>query len=268
MIVRIGHGAMVPAVLVVAVLALAAAPAAAQKQPAENSAEKSANTPRARYQACMERAKRFPKDAFEDAIQWRDLGGGGAAEHCAATALVTLGLYKDAGARLESLAQRIHEEPAFKADILGQATQAWLLAEMPARAEATATAALKLKPGAVELLIDRAQARAQMADYKAALADLDIVIAKDPNQADAFAFRAAAKRYLDDRKGAAADVERALALDVNHAPALLERGNLRRLAGDDAGARNDWLMVLSVAPEGVAADAARANLERMDVKVR
>ncbi len=225
-------------------------------------------SPAQRYQACMEKAKRYPKDAFEDAIQWRDMGGGGAAEHCAASALVTLGLHKDAAARLESLAQRIREEPGFKAELLGQAAQAWLLGDMPARAEAAATAALKLTPGAVELLLDRSQARAQLADYKAALADLDAVIAKDPTRADAFAFRAAAKRYLDDRKGAAADVDRALAIDVNHAPALLERGNLRRLGGDDAGARADWLMVLSVAPEGAAADAARANLERMDVKLR
>jgi tetratricopeptide (TPR) repeat protein len=225
-------------------------------------------SPKVRYTACMDKAKRYPKDAFEDAIQWRDMGGGGAAEHCAATALVTLGLYKDAGARLESLAQRVPEEPAFKAEILGQAAQAWLLADMPARAEAAVTAALKLQPGAVELLIDRSQARAQMADYKGALADLDAAIATDPKRPDAFAFRAAAKRYLEDRKGAAADIERALALDLNHAPALLERGNLRRLAGDDAGARADWLMVLSLNPDGAAGDAARANLERMDVKNR
>jgi len=48
----------------------------------------------------------------------------------------------------------------------------------------------------------------------------------------------------------------------------LERGILRRLKGDDAGARADWLMVLSLAPDGPASDAARTNLEKMDVKVR
>jgi len=246
----------------ICLLGLATLPSA----PARGAAEK-VLAPSARYQACMAKAQRFPKDAFEDAIQWRDMGGGGAAEHCAAAALVTLGLYKDAGARLESLAQRIMEEPAFKAQILGQAAQAWLLGDLPARAEAAATAALNLKPGDVDLLIDRSQARAQLADYKAALADLDAAIAADTANADAFAFRAAAKRYLDDRAGAAADVAMALKLDVNHAGALLERGNLRRLNGDDAGARADWLMVLSVMPEGAAADAARANLEKMDVRV-
>ena len=41
---------------------------------------------------------------------------------------------------------------------------------------------------------------------------------------------------------------------------------VRRLAGDDAGARADWLAILRLAPDGAAADAARANLERLDVK--
>jgi len=247
---------------VVAVIACLMPPAA----PVWGAAEK-VLAPSVRYSACMAKTQRNPKDAFEDAIQWRDMGGGGAAEHCAAAALVALGLYKDAGARLESLAKRILEEPRFKAEILGQAAQAWLLGDFPARAEAAASAALKLKPGDVDLLIDRSQARAQLADYKASLADLDAAIVRDPSNADAFAFRAAAKRYLDDRAGAAADVAMALKLDVNHAPALLERGNLRRLSGDDAGARADWLMVLSVSPEGAAADAARANLEKLDVRV-
>ena len=49
--------------------------------------------------------------------------------------------------------------------------------------------------------------------------------------------------------------------------ALLERGNLRRLDGDDNGARADWLMVLSLQPQGEAAEAARQNLEKMDVNV-
>jgi len=222
----------------------------------------------ARYRACMEKTEKYPKDAFEDAIQWRDMGGGGAAEHCAATALIQIGLYKDAADRLEKLAQRIMQEPAFKAELLGQATQAWLLARVPARAEATATAALSLSPDSVDLLLDRAEARAALADYAQARVDLDAAIKIDPTRADAFAFRAAARRYLDDTKGAMADVEQALRLNINHAPALLERGNLRRLAGDDDGARADWLMVLSLSPEGAAADAARTNLEKMDVKVR
>ena len=223
--------------------------------------------PSVQYRACMAKAKRFPKDAFEDAIQWRDMGGGAAAEHCAAYALIQLGLYKDAAARLERLAERINEKPAFNAQLLGQASQAWLLANIPDRAVAVASAALKLRPGDVDLLLDRAQALAQLGDYAGARTDLDLVISKAPEHADALAFRAAAKRYMKDRAGALSDAERALDIEFGHVAALLERGNLRRLDGDDNGARADWLMVLSLQPQGEAAEAARQNLEKMDVNV-
>jgi len=224
--------------------------------------------PSARYTACIEQARIDPKNAFEDAIAWQDMGGGAPAEHCAASALITLGLFKDAAARLEDIAQRVNKSPAFKAQLLGQAAQGWLLGDLPARAEAVASAALKLTPGDVELLIDRAQARAAMADYKGALQDLNGALIGNPRRADALTFRAAAKRFLDDPDGALIDVKAALEIDLNHSDALLERGILRRLKGDDAGARADWLMVLSLAPDGPASDAARTNLEKMDVKVR
>ncbi len=219
----------------------------------------------ARYHHCLAKADKAPKDAFEDAIQWRDEGGGPPAEHCAASALIALGLFKDAAGRLEDLGQRIKEKADFKARILGQAAQAWLLAENPIRAEAVATAALALRPGDLELYIDRAQARAAIGDYPKAVADLDAALAINSGRPDALALRAAAKRFLDDPQGALADAEQALALDPGHAEALLERGNLRRLADDKAGARADWLDVLIVAPKSPAATAARANLERMDV---
>ena len=222
----------------------------------------------ARYQACMDLAQRFPKDAFEDAIQWRDLGGGDAAEHCAAAALIKLGLYEEAAARLEDLARRINKKPAFKVLLLGQAAQAWLLAEQPAQAEAVATVALKLQPDAADVLLDRAQARAQLGDYAKAKTDLDRVISNDGANVEALAFRASARRYLKDEKGARDDIERALAIDPNHSAGLLERGNLKRLSGDRDGARADWLQVLAIEPNGVAADAARANLEKMDVKTQ
>ena len=83
-----------------------------------------------------------------------------------------------------------------------------------------------------------------------------------------FVFRASARRRLGDVEGAEADVERALALDVNHPDGLVERGILRRLRGDDDGARRDWLRVLGLAADGPLAEAARANIEKMDVKAR
>ena len=64
-----------------------------------------------------------------------------------------------------------------------------------------------------------------------------------------------------------ADVNTVLMRDPIHPEALLERGILRRLNDDNAGARADWLKLLEIAPHSSAATAARANLERMDLKI-
>ena len=42
---------------------------------------------------------------------------------------------------------------------------------------------------------------------------------------------------------------------------------LRRLAGDGAGARDDWLRAIALSEGSPTAEAARANLEKLDVKV-
>ena len=195
------------------------------------------------YKACMALAKKSPEEAFETALTWRDLGGGDAAEHCVAAALIGLGQYTDAAGRMETLAGKAKQNSSVKAGLLAHAAQAWLLADQAARAEAVLTAALKLTPEDSALFVDRADRRAA-----------------------AYVFRAATYRFLDKPDLALADVERALALAPTHAEGLLERGILRRLRQDNDGARQDWLRVLRLAPKSRAADASRRNLEKMDVK--
>ena len=222
------------------------------------------------YRVCMNTVQTDPKKAFTIAIRWRDLGGGEAADHCTAAALIGLEQYREGAVRMEELALRSRQNPEMKAQILIHAVQGWLLAGDALRSEAVATTAIKLlgdfAPQLPELLIDRAQARAQLRDYKGALEDLDKSILTQPTDADAFAFRASAKRYLNDIEGAILDANSALNINSAHADALLERGILHRLNKADQKAREDWLMVLSVAPESLAAEAARVNLEKMDVK--
>jgi len=217
------------------------------------------------YQACLKKTESTPKEAFEDAIQWHGEGGGGPAEHCAASALMTLGLYIEAAKRLESLAHSVKEGPHFKSRVLDQAVLAWLLAGDPKRAEAVATSALKLTPKIPALLIGRARARAELGDYFGAKTDLDLLITTIPNHTTALAFRAAALRYLNKRTAALADVNAALAVDPGHPEALLERGILKRLANDKIGARVDWLRLIEIAPHSGAAKIARTNLEKMDL---
>ncbi len=218
------------------------------------------------YKACMTLAKKAPQEAFETALTWRGLGGGDAAEHCVAVALIGLGQHTNAAKRLEALAGKAKQGATIKAGLLAHAAQAWILAGRAMRAESVLTAALKLTPSDSALMVDRAQARAGQKDYDGAIKDLSRAIQLGGGAADAFVFRASAYRHLDRLELALADIEKALAFEPTHPDGLLERGILRHLREDDDGARQDWLGILLTAPKSPAADAARRNLESMDVK--
>ena len=224
--------------------------------------------PARRYEACMALARRNPEQAFGMALAWRDMGGGEAADHCTAAALMGLKQYGEAARRFENLAQRIKAEPTFKAALLANAAQGWIMEGRPGRAESILAAALRLKPGDPELLVDRATARAGQGAYAKAVEDLDIAIKKEPGLAEALVFRASAKRFLGDLAGALKDADSALRFAPRQQDGLLERGIIRRLMGDKAGARKDWLNVLRDAPGTPAARDAADNLEKMDVKVK
>lgn len=224
------------------------------------------------YRACVETAGRAPEQAFEEALEWRDRGGGVPARHCAALALVELGRYQLAAERLEEIANDIEldrrtADQDMRAEVLGQAGNAWLLAAKPQKAYLAFSDALIETPDATPhragLLIDRARALAEVGDYIGAVRDLDQAARIDRDNAEIYAYRASARRALDSLGMARADVERALVLDADNIYALLERGNLRSLAGDIAGARADWTRILSLAPGTPAADAARSNIQKL-----
>jgi len=88
----------------------------------------------------------------------------------------------------------------------------------------------------------------------------------DATRSDILAYRASTYRLLNRLPEARADADAALTLDPKNAEALLERGNIRRLTDDPAGARADWLEVVELAAGTPAGDAAKANLEKLDVK--
>tara|TARA_R110001592_G_scaffold64194_2_gene197410 strand:+ start:8132 stop:9031 length:900 start_codon:yes stop_codon:yes gene_type:complete len=246
------------------------APAAAKdllgQKPAAPPGAKSDAAQAAEYQRCMILARKRPQEGFETAIGWRSLGGGDAADHCAAVALIELEQYGEAAKRLERLAQISIEEPQVKAGLFDQAGQAWLLEGRPEDATRAFTSAIALRPGDPDLLVDRAQAWAARGDYDAADTDLSAALNLSPSRADAYALRASARRFLDRAVDALADANTALELDPANPEALLERGILRRLKGDDGGARADWMKILNVMPDSAAAGPARQNIENMDVK--
>ena len=219
------------------------------------------------YTACIDGALRNPEPGFEDAIAWRDMGGGAPAKHCVAVALYALGQHTEAAKRLEDLARDGDTlSPELRTSLLGQAGQAWMSASDYSRAYAALTAALKIAPNDIALLLERSLAAAGAESYFDAIDDLNRIIEQNPDHTDALAFRAAAYRHLGSLDLASDDVERALSVNPSHLGALLERGNLRMVRGDADGARKDWVRILALAPESAEADAARVNIEEMDIK--
>lgn len=221
------------------------------------------------YTECLETAESRPQDGWEMALAWAPLGGNEAARHCGAIALIGLGQYGEAGHRLEILAQDSKAEASLRAEMLGQAGQAWLLGGDVERAYAVQSAAIALAPDrsliTAELLVDRALSLAEFGRFDEALADLDRALDISP-RAETYTFRATALRYLDRPDEAWAAIAQALDMKPASAEALLERGILHRLAGRDTEARHDWLKILALAPHAPAADSARRNLELLDIR--
>jgi tetratricopeptide (TPR) repeat protein len=242
----------------VGVTAAMTGPASAQRLPAVEADH---------YERCMDEARRNPSAAWDDALAWRDGGGGHPAEHCAAVALIGLRQYGEAGKRLEKLADEMFKAPPeLRAQVISQAAQARLLGGDPVRAVELLTQALAITPEDGDILTDRAEAYAAAGKYREAIGDLDKALAGDARRVDALVFRAAAHRALQQLDPALRDAEAALRLAPNDPDALLERGNIRRLKGDDAGARQDWLRIVALAPDTPADQAAKDNLEKLDVK--
>ncbi len=223
------------------------------------------------YDGCLKLARETPERGFEFSGMWLGLGGGEPARHCQAVALIGLKEYGEAATRLEEMAEESRENTVVRAGILAQAGQAWLLEGELERAYATQTTALGLLPlidrHRIALLIDRAETLAAAQNYWEALDDLNDAIAADPDNADALAFRASAYRYVEAPDVAMEDANRALRADPANVSALLERGILYQLKGDKNAARQDWLAAIQIAPDSAAADAARTNIEKLDVKV-
>jgi tetratricopeptide (TPR) repeat protein len=157
-------------------------------------------------------------------------GGGPAAQHCQALALVGLHRYGEAAAELDTLARSgFAVNGSMRPALFDQAGNAWLLAARPDSAIASFTAALAIDPYDADLLADRARALAYKKDW--AKADSDLT-----------------------------DYDRALQLQPRNPDALVERGTSKFEAGDVAGARADWQIVVTDYPNSDAAQTARQHL--------
>jgi tetratricopeptide (TPR) repeat protein len=212
------------------------------------------------YGRCLDMLEDDPQGARSLADSWGMQGGGEAAAHCAALAMLTLGEAERAAEALERIAARSDAGLAARAAVFGQAGEAWTAAGRPQRAHAALTLALALVPVDAGLLTERASALLALDRPGEALVDLDRAVGADSGLAEAWVMRASALRRLERLPAAAESIARALALDPLNVEALLERGIIRQVQGDATGARTDWERVVELAPDGAAADLAAQNL--------
>ena len=216
-----------------------------------------------RYDRCLELAKANAQEALSAAIGWQNTGGGAAAQHCAAMALVELKRYPEAASRLDQMGHASVGGPAQRATLFDQAGNAWLLANRGGEAVNSFSAALALSPRDPDLLADRARAAAELHDWKAADIDLTSALKIDSNRADLLVLRASARHAMGHKGDTRADLEAALRIVPNYPEALVERGTLELESGDTKGAQQDWQTAVNRAPNSEAAATARARLSAL-----
>ena len=216
--------------------ALTAALALMQSAPVTEAGQAVAAEEQARLQSCIELVETQPEVAYEDALAWLGNGGRPAARHCAALALIELGHPAEGAARLESLANAPDGgDVESRALYLAKAGNAWLVAGYPEAAATTLDNALKLRPGDVDLLLDRATARLALEQWEPAFDDLNEVLSLAPNDPGALELRARAQLELGRYTGALADVQQARLAAPDNIDLLVLRGDIREAQRLDGG---------------------------------
>lgn len=182
----------------------------------------------ARLQACMAMAETKPEEALEDGFVWRGQGGGTFAEQCIAIAHIESG---DIGGGAERLTALASAPDAGDVDqrvlIMARAANAWLMIEEFRPAQMVLDAALKLKPGEPDLLIDRARAKAGQGLWAEAQIDLTACLSTRP--LDVLALRLRAETLLQQKSYEAAelDIAQALRLAPKDVDNWLVRGRIQ-----------------------------------------
>ncbi len=260
----------------IAILMLAASPDNAYAQPNEQEDEQ-------RYARCVDTAQRAPDRGINQALVWQLDGGGVPARHCEALGLFFAGEYAESAIRLEGIAEdmrigrgmpvrgdeRTTATASMLADTYRQAANAWLRGSELERAESAIEQALAIVPEntALQLSIreDRAYIAAAAEDFLLALEDLDLVYRSDRKRTDLLLFIASAARALGEHDRAESALTQYLDAFPDDPSAYLELGNLKDAVGNAEQARAAWVKVLTLVQSGPDADAARANIERLDV---
>lgn len=180
-----------------------------------------------KHKACLERIAEDQEQALEEAMIWRDQGGGRRARHCEAMALFALGHEAEAAYRLDGLAAGADGgSNAMRINFRHEAANFWIAAQEAKKAHHSATEGLKLDKTHVDLRITRARAYAMTGQYDYAEMDLTNVLKLEPGHAEALRYRADARLKQDKYSEAKADIEASLKADPLSVETALLRGEI------------------------------------------
>lgn len=217
------------------------------------------------YDACIGLAAEAPVEAESAAADWIAAGGGPAALHCQAIALLALGAEERAATVLIGLATEAAELPGeTRAEIFLQAGNILLALGDLEAGMAAANRALNLAADTAPALELRAQLHAENRDWAAALKDLNRALGEGGADAGRLVLRASAKRALGRILAARDDLKWALELAPEMPEAWLELATVEAAMNDPDAARAAWLETIRLAPDTPLARAARTRLQAFE----
>jgi tetratricopeptide (TPR) repeat protein len=178
-----------------------------------------------RLEACIAKTQTAPQEAYEDGLVWRSQSGAVFAEQCIALARIANGDISGGASRLAALASAPDAgDSDNRALLLAKAANAWLMIGAYDPALRALNAALVLKPGEVDLLIDRARTLAGINQWSKAQEDLTLALSKRPSDALIFRLRAETNVQLKNYDAADRDVAQALLLAPRDVEGYIMRG--------------------------------------------
>jgi hypothetical protein len=216
------------------------------------------------YAACMDRLGDDPSGALVFADKLAAAGETQQARHCQALAEIELGNLEKGAGLLDTLAQDLTLPAASRAEILGEAANAWNMADNTAQALADASSAIAFEPDDPDLEYGFAIAAEAAGGLGKARAALDSVLATDPGYNAAHSLRARIAREQGDFGQSERDINAAIKADPDDTAALRERGILRQRKGDLTGARADWEQIIANDEDSDDADQAEQYLALLD----
>lgn len=218
------------------------------------------------YDTCLTLIQSDPQAAEREAGDWVRYGGGGAAaRHCYALALLAIGAD---GRAAEELIGAAVEEPGLtdeaRADLLVQAGELLIEDDDLLTATVVAEQARRLAPRRAGVLGLSGAIKLANGDTAAGIRDLDAALDAGGAEARWLLRRAAAHRQRGRLVAARDDATFALEQSPDDPTAWLEYGRILAGLGDKPAARQSLLRAVSLDRNGRVGRAAQIALQRMD----